>query len=271
VGAKITTLFKTESLCLIFFVFFWVPLFLMQEKKRYLVVDAGNTRIKVAVFIDDKLDGIHLFSSDELQSLKSFLLDTKFYKAILSSVRSPKETQWLLQLLQGAKLFSRTLQSIVKVDYETPETLGADRLANAIAAYSISRSACLVVDIGTCIKFDFVDEKGVYQGGSISPGIQLRYKAMHAFTGGLPLINILEPAKLIGKSTVECMHTGVIRGMQAEIDQFIKDYQSVNQELKIFITGGDARYFDFDSKNNIFVDENLTLTGLFITIQQHAN
>jgi len=256
---------------LIFFIFFWVSLHIMQEKKRYLVVDAGNTRIKVAVFHDGQLDEIHLFSNNELQALKSFLLDTRFHKAIVSSVRSEKETRWLMQLMQGAKLFSRSLQNTVRLDYDTPETLGADRLANAIAAYSISGSSCLVIDIGTCIKFDFVDENGTYQGGSISPGIQLRYKAMHEYTAGLPLVNILEPAKLIGKSTVECMHTGVIRGMQAEIDQFIRDYQSVSQGLTIFVTGGDAAHFDFDSKNNIFVDENLTLTGLFITIQQHAN
>lgn len=243
----------------------------MERNKRYLVVDAGNTRIKVAVYNNTELIEIHLFSSSELQKLKSFLLDHRFHQAILSSVRSQKETQWLLQLMQGAKLFRSISELPIKIAYDTPETLGADRLANAVAAYSKAKSACLVIDIGTCIKFDFVDQTGTYQGGSISPGIQLRYKAMHEFTAGLPLINITDPAKLIGKSTVECMHSGVIGGIQAEINQFIQEYTAVYQDLMIFVTGGDAQHFDFGSKNNIFVDENLTLTGLFITIQEHAD
>lgn len=243
----------------------------MEKNKRYLVVDAGNTRIKVAVYNNEELAEIHLFSSDELQKLKSFLLDNRFHEAILSSVRSKKETQWLLQLMQGAKLFKNISPLPVQVNYETPETLGADRLANAIAAYVKSQSNCLVIDVGTCIKFDLVDAKGVYQGGSISPGIRLRYQAMHEFTAGLPLINIIDPAKLIGKSTVECMHSGVMRGIQSEITQFIQEYKTIYQDLKIFVTGGDAQYFDFGAKNNIFVDENLTLTGLFITIQAHAH
>ena len=243
----------------------------MEKNKRYLVVDAGNTRIKVAIYNNAELAEIHLFSSNELQKLKSFLLDNRFHEAILSSVRSKKETQWLLQLMQGAKLFKTIAKLPVELDYETPETLGADRLANVIAAYAQSKSNCLVIDIGTCIKFDLVDKDGIYRGGSISPGIQLRYKAMNDYTAALPLINNVEPAKLIGKSTVECMHSGVMGGIQAEINQFIQKYKAVYQGLKIFVTGGDAQHFDFGAKNNIFVDENLTLTGLFITIQEHAH
>ena len=243
----------------------------MVKNKRYLVVDAGNTRIKVAVYNNADLAEVHLFSSDELAQLKSFLIDNRFHEAILSSVRSPKETKWMLQLMQGAKLFKTLPFYPIQLDYETPETLGADRLANAIAAFTHAEGNALVIDIGTCIKFDFVSENGVYQGGSISPGIQMRYKAMNQFTAGLPLVNILEPAKLIGKSTVDCMHTGVMRGIEAEINAFIEDYQANYEELTIFITGGDAQYFDFGSKNNTFVDENLTLTGLFITIQAHVH
>ncbi len=236
-----------------------------------MVVDAGNTRIKVAVYNNAELAEIHLFSNDELQQLKAFLFDNRFHKAILSSVRSAKETKWMLQLMQGAKLFKTTEELPVRLDYETPETLGADRLANAIAAYAKSQSNCLVIDIGTCIKFDFVDSEGTYRGGSISPGIQLRYKAMNDYTAALPLINNTDAAKLIGKSTVDCMHSGVMGGIQAELNQFIREYEAVYQDLKIFVTGGDAQHFDFGAKNNIFVDENLTLTGLFITIQAHAH
>lgn len=243
----------------------------MEKNKRYLVVDAGNTRIKVAVYHNDALSEIQYFSNGELEKLKAYLFHNRFHKAILSSVRSQKETKWLLQLMQGAQLFRSSMPLPVQLDYETPETLGADRLANAIAAYTKSKSNCLAIDIGTCVKFDFTDREGIYHGGSISPGIQLRYKAMNDYTAALPLINNTDPAKLIGKSTVDCMHSGVMAGIQAEISQFIKEYEAVYQDLKIFVTGGDAQHFDFGSKNNIFVDENLTLTGLFITIQAHAD
>lgn len=243
----------------------------MSSLKRYLVVDAGNTRIKAAVFNGEEISEIHHFANTELQQLKSFLIDIRYHEAILSSVRSPKETQWMLQLMPGAKLFRIQAKLPIQLEYETPETLGADRLANAIAAFHIAHGNSLVIDVGTCIKFDFVDQNGRYQGGSISPGIQLRYKSMNSFTAALPLINITEPAKLIGKSTVDCMHSGVIGGIQAEINQFILNYKTVYQDLSIFVTGGDAQHFDFESKNSIFVNENLTLFGLYITLKEHAN
>lgn len=243
----------------------------MEKKKRFLVIDAGNTRIKMGIYVQDEMVDNLCFSNDELPKLKSYLTGNRFDAAIISSVRSKKDTQWLLQLVQGAKLFQSLKNIPLQISYETPETLGADRLANVIGAYSISKKACLVVDIGTCIKFDIVDAAGVYLGGSISPGLRMRYRAMNEFTAGLPLVNNFKPAKLIGKSTVDCMHIGVMRGIQAELDSFIKTYTSDYQELDIFITGGDAHYFDFDSKNDIFVNENITIHGLFITLQAHAN
>ena len=243
----------------------------MEKKKRFLVIDAGNTRIKLGIYDQGELADNLSFSNEELPKLKAYLTGNRFDAAIVSSVRSKKDTQWLLQLVQGAKLFQALKSIPLQSSYETPETLGADRLANAIGAYSISKKASLIVDIGTCVKFDIVDAEGTYLGGSISPGLQMRYRAMNEFTAGLPLINNFKPAKLIGKSTVDCMHIGVMRGIQAELDSFIKSYISEYQDLAIFITGGDAHYFDFDSKNNIFVNENITIHGLFITLQAHAN
>ena len=263
--------FLQSNSYMIFFGYFQVSLQGMEKEKVVLVVDAGNTRIKVALYQGTQLAEIHFFNNEELAALKSFFLDVRFHEAIVSSVRNSKQTQWILQLLQGAKLFNSLSHFPVEISYQTPETLGADRLANAIGAYANAKGNCLVVDIGTCIKFDFVNQAGVYLGGSISPGIQLRYKAMHQFTGALPLVENTDPAKLIGQSTVECMHIGVIRGIDREIRAFISDYEAEYQDLTIFVTGGDAQHFDFGSKNNIFVDENLTLTGLFITLQTHAN
>lgn len=242
----------------------------MEKQNRYLVVDAGNTRVKIGVYEGDLLVESFAFSNKQLQELKSFLIEYRFHHAILCSVRSKKDTQWLLQLMQGAVLFNTLPRYPVQIAYDTPETLGADRLANVIAAHASCKGNALVIDIGTCVKFDFVDAAGVYQGGSISPGIELRYRSMHEFTGALPLINETGPVGHIGKSTRECMHIGVIQGIQAELDQFIQHYSTRFQGLTIFVTGGDAQHFDFAAKNDIFVNENLTLQGLLITIQAHA-
>jgi type III pantothenate kinase len=242
----------------------------MNKKNRFLVVDAGNTRIKVAVFQEYNLIDFFVFSNDELGQLKTRFMDINYQKAIVSSVRSKKDTLWIMQQLKNAVLFSALKVYPIQLNYETPETLGADRLANAIAAFSIAKSHALVIDIGTCLKFDFVSKAGIYEGGSISPGIQLRYKAMHTFTAGLPLLDETGEVNLIGKSTVACMHSGVMRGMHGEITQFISEYRARFEGLTIFVTGGDATYFDFQSKNDIFVNENLTLFGLYNTILEHA-
>ena len=123
--------------------------------------------------------------------------------------------------------------------------------------------ASVSIDIGTCIKFDFVDENGNYKGGSISPGIDLRYKTLNDYTGNLPLVNDKSKTELVGNSTINSIKSGVLNGIQAELNHFIYLYSKEYQDLTFFVTGGDAVYFDFPLKNNTFVDENLTLKGLY--------
>jgi type III pantothenate kinase len=231
-----------------------------------IVIDAGNTRIKTAVFKGDRLQEVLYFGSDDWNLLKSFLLEYRFASAIVSSVRSEKDTKWILQLLHNPIRFNHTLELPIVNAYNSPETLGADRLANVVAAGKLAKGAALVVDIGTCIKFDIIDQSKTYIGGSISPGIQLRYKAMHEFTGTLPLLDDTSKSEWYGDSTAECMHVGVMKGIQAEIDQFIQFYHVKFPDLTIFVTGGDAHCFDFQIKNNIFVEQNLTLYGLFYSL-----
>jgi type III pantothenate kinase len=148
--------------------------------------------------------------------------------------------------------------------YSTPATLGIDRLCN-IAALNLLKSTGnrLCVDIGTCIKFDFLDEHQNYLGGAISPGLRLRFKALNSFTAKLPFLEPTTAIDLIGDSTNSAIQSGVQNGMQAEINGIIDRYQKEYQDLTIFITGGDAHYFDFEQKSNIFADENLTLKGIF--------
>jgi type III pantothenate kinase len=242
----------------------------MEKKKTYFIIDAGNTRIKTAYFQDDTLTDLRVFSNDELNQLKQFLLCVKCDKALISSVRSKKDTNWLQQFIPAAVLFQQIKEYPIGISYETPQTLGADRLANCIAAFSLVQANALVVDLGTCIKFDFVDLNGVYQGGSIAPGLEMRFKAMHHFTGNLPLISKYEPVDLISKSTQTCLQSGVMNGMRAEIQGLIEEYEKNVHDLTVFVTGGDSRYFDFHSKKPIFALENLTLVGLYNTLKAYA-
>ena len=134
-----------------------------------------------------------------------------------------------------------------------------------MAGAHYANNEALVIDIGTCVKYDFVNKGKIYEGGAISPGIHLRYKSMNQFTSKLPLIEDRLNAPIIGRNTYEALRSGVINGMHREIVGFMDEYLRLFPELTIFLTGGDARYFEFDKKYSIFADENLTLKGLLIT------
>lgn len=231
-----------------------------------IVVDAGNTRIKTGVFKGDRLQEVLYFGSEDWNALKSFLLEHRFENTIVSSVRSEKETRWILQLLHNPIRFHSGMDLPLKNKYTTPDTLGADRLANVVAAGTLAKGAALVLDIGTCIKFDIIDDQKTYLGGSISPGINLRYKSLNDYTGSLPLIEDNSKAEWFGDSTSACIHAGVMQGIQGEINYFLDFYSSKFPDLTIFVTGGDAHCFDFQIKNNIFVEQNLTLYGLFYSL-----
>ena len=228
--------------------------------ERIQVLDAGNTRMKLAVFENDTLSEMHFF--EDQQKLFNFL--NKNEKIVVSSV---VKADFLAELnkttTKTIQIHSQlTLPFVLK--YKTPDSLGIDRLCNAAAMKAHqAKGACLSIDIGTCIKFDFLTADNEYLGGSISPGLRMRYQALHSFTANLPLLMPSDSINLIGDSTTNAIQTGVQLGMQEEINGMIQRYQLKYDDLTIFITGGDAHYFDFEQKNNIFADENLTLKGIF--------
>jgi type III pantothenate kinase len=238
----------------------------MEHGNKSIVVDAGNTRIKVGLFQNNDLQEVHAFSNDEFTKLKSLLLKHKDFSGIISSVRSDKNTKWLKGLLPNAILFNHQLPIPLTNNYESPDTLGIDRLANAIAAANISEKNALVIDIGTCIKYDFIRYPQIYEGGAISPGIELRYRSMHQFTGKLPLIEDRIQGPFVGKNTLDAMRSGVMNGMHLEMVGIIEEYRRLYPELTIFLTGGDSPHFELGNKYGIFADENLTLKGLLIAL-----
>ena len=246
-----------------------------------LIIDFGNTLSKVALYENDKMLTIGSFSNLTIMSLKAFTNEflenhnksSKISHCIVSSVIDyPIEIQNYLQSNFSFLELQATSPLPVKIGYKTPGTLGNDRIAAVIAGNSIfPEQDILIIDVGTCITYDFLNSKGEYLGGSISPGFNLRFKALNNYTGKLPLINNFgETAELIGNSTANSIKSGVINGVKAEVNGIIESYIHKYPEIKIIFTGGDVNYFDTTTKNNIFAVANLVLNGLNIILNYNA-
>lgn len=233
----------------------------------YLIIDIGNTFVKLAVFEEDTLV-FHQKQNDLLGSIIHEINQKYFLQsAIISSVRDDNAA--IDEVLQKINIpfvwLNHQLQFPFKNHYKTPKTLGLDRLAavaGAMAGYP--KSNRLVIDMGTCVTFDFVDENDIYYGGSIAPGFQMRLKALHQFTQKLPLILYENQSiELIGDSTKNSILSGVYNGYRQEILGMISVYEQQYNDLKIVLTGGDFKLFDLEVKNRIFADEFLVLRGLY--------
>lgn len=224
----------------------------------YLTLDIGNTRMKFAYF---EANGRVLESG-----VSEYVPDPSGCEATaVASVRSEKLD---LAPFHGSLM---ELNSNCKFDfnihYQTPETLGADRLAAVAGArFLFPAQDFLVVDAGTCLKFELL-EGGNYLGGSIAPGLQMRYKALQAFTGRLPLVENRSFLESIGNSTETAILAGVQQGFVAEVAGRIADFQKKNQHLKIILTGGDAAFLAEHIKTRIFVEPLLLHYGLYHTLR----
>jgi len=231
----------------------------------YLVIDRGNTNIKIGI---GTLEGfVEVFLFQTLQHFQSVVEQYKITSCIISSVAKEDEL-WdaLYQFLESkylVKVFHHEMQLPLINDYQS-EKLGADRIAAAVAASMIfNQKNVLVVDAGTCINYEFVTQDKQYKGGAISPGMCMRLQAMHVFTGKLPLIQqIAAWPTLIGNDTSSSMLSGAINGMGYEIDGFIDAYRAQYEDLIVVLTGGDGAFFANTLKNKNFVAPNLVLTGL---------
>mgnify|MGYP002629247826 CR=1 FL=1 len=253
------------SLCF----FFSSYLYTMQNNSIF-IIDAGNSSIKVARFTDHQLLEVQRFPSDDLTGIAAFFQENKGEYAI-SSVLSDEKTKELQTYISGVFLLNPMVKVPLKLNYGTTNTLGMDRLCNAVFAYNHSKTDfAVVVDIGTCIKFDLIHTKDGYLGGSISPGIRLRYKALNDYTGKLPLLSNKSLVDYVGTSTELSIQSGVMNGINAEINEMIRQYRERFVGLTFFMTGGDTQNFDILPKNDIFAVENLTLIGLYEIYQQNA-
>ncbi|MEO9512576.1 MAG: type III pantothenate kinase [Flavobacteriaceae bacterium] len=231
-----------------------------------LVIDIGNTRVKYAVF--ENGSNIYFQSSESglfLSKVKElFEIYPKIDNALIASVGAlTGKEQDVVSLFCRVHVLGHNSKVPFKNSYATPQTLGMDRVALATAAfYHNPRGNTLVIDIGTCITYDMVNNAGEYIGGAISPGIQMRYTAMHEQTAGLPLLKPQEILDFIGNSTKTSMHSGVINGVLQEMDGIIGQYHNRFQDLTVILTGGDSHFFAKRLKNTIFANSKFLLEGL---------
>ncbi|MDI1321625.1 MAG: type III pantothenate kinase [Algoriphagus sp.] len=226
-----------------------------------LVIDIGNTRIKSALFEKAELVWEGVF--DELPDAIDSWSIHKFDNCLVSSVRWTKEE---LQQFLSFDFIYLTSQTEIPISnsYGSPATLGLDRIAAAIGGWQFAgKGPVLVIDLGSCITFEFVNQDNDYLGGAISPGLTMRAKAMNSLTARLPLVEVAEkPKNRIGDSTITCMQIGIWYGVEYELIGQIQAYEKEYPKIKVFVCGGDAQSFVSLAKDHIFVVPNLVLHGL---------
>jgi type III pantothenate kinase len=237
-----------------------------------LVIDQGNTLFKAGLFNDNELVSSSTFEYTQIIDFNYWVqsFGEKCLNVIVSSVISHKIDLSALNIDKVIFLNTKTPLPIANL-YKTPKTLGNDRITNAVAAWSINPNKnSLIIDIGTCIKYDLVNKLGQYIGGNITPGLKMRYKSLNSFTDQLPL---LEPNNIdykIGFDTESSIKCGVQDGIKNEINGFIERYDGMFGDLTIFMTGGDTKFFDKSVKNHIFANSNLTLIGLNVILKYNG-
>jgi len=233
-----------------------------------LVIDIGNTSAKIAIFDNTGLIDLQTV----VENLHESLINTfKKYPSITSSIVSAVsdyDNRIPEFLKKNSNFLELTHSTPVPFTnkYSTPQTLGKDRIAIAAAAISMfPHENVLVIDAGTCVTYDFVDSSGEYLGGSISPGLIMRLKALNNYTNKLPLESLPEPnsvIELIGESTRTSILSGVVIGLKSELEHITNQYEIQFSPLKVVISGGDYKYFENTSKSNIFASPNIVINGL---------
>lgn len=231
-----------------------------------LVIDAGNTLIKSAVY--NSADFVIAETDPEWaqESLEDML--DRFPDISSCLICSTREVPgWVAEWMERKNVRFHELTHLtplpIGLGYETPETLGKDRIAAAAGAASLYPGRNItVIDAGTALTIDLITEKGFFAGGNISPGLKMRFVALHQQTYSLPEIEPSEEVPLIGRNTAEAILAGVVNGLTYEIDNSINSLKNKYNELVVIITGGDAPYLSRRLKNAIFVEENLVLNGL---------
>ncbi|WP_288170467.1 type III pantothenate kinase [uncultured Alistipes sp.] len=239
-----------------------------------LVVDIGNTLLKLAVFDGGRLVAQQCVGELREETFAGLLGGARAARAVVASTRGEapaiveavrRHTDYLLE-------FTPVTPVPIGNAYLTPATLGRDRLAAAVGAATLypGRNA-LIVDFGTAVTLDFVSADGVFRGGCISPGMAMRFRALHEYTAALPLCDATDSAELLGRTTDEAVRLGVMNSLAFEIEGYIARMQGEIADLCVIFTGGDTNFFAKRIKNTIFANCNLVFWGLNRILEYNAS
>jgi type III pantothenate kinase len=237
-----------------------------------LIVDIGNTNTKLAVYNNHKKVSVSRINEISCEELEKELSNYKITKAIVSSVRDlpPFITDLFTVNIPKVHFLSYKSKLPFKIEYETPETLGTDRIAAIAGAYRLYEGDnVLIIDAGTAITFDFlIDDK--FKGGNISPGIDLRLKALHKFTGKLPLIEKSLDFSFPGRNTTHAILAGVITGVTFEINEYIRTFKKGKKNIKVIITGGDSGFIKEKLSHKTIHMPDIVIDGLNYILEYNA-
>jgi len=240
-----------------------------------LVIDVGNTQIKAAVFEQNTHLKKEIIAYEDWQiSLKKVIKNFSEISILVVASVGKLEKSDFLTLNSRLNVYFITRESKFPFYnlYASPSTLGIDRMILASGAVlQFPKKNRLVIDAGTCITYDFIDSNDNYLGGAISPGIRLRYESLHNYTAKLPLLKKEKPIEIVGNSTTQSIHSGVINGVSFEIEGFINSVLDKNDNFIIILTGGDAVFLAERLKNTIFANPNFLLESLNQTFQYNNN
>jgi type III pantothenate kinase len=230
-----------------------------------LCFDFGNTRKKVAVFKEAEIDKVILLPEDSVDAIQLLINEFQPARSILSSVI---DHNIAIEELLVSKTKFHKLSHLTKVAFTTPvgkpETIGADRLALCAAAvHYYPDKNNLVIGMGSCVTYNFINKYHEFVGGGISPGMEMRLKALNYYTAKLPLIKADSNLPLIGYDTTTNILSGVVLGLAKEIDGFIDEYRERFRNFNVLLTGGDITYLGSHLKNKIFADPDLIFKGLY--------
>ena len=237
-----------------------------------LIVDIGNSSTKLAVYKGRKKKNVSRINDLSCEELEKYLSGIKIERAIVSSVKKlpPFITDLLFTNISEVHVLSHKTRLPFKIKYETPETLGTDRIAAVAGAYNYFRGEnVLIIDAGTAITFDFLYGKS-YKGGNISPGINMRFKALNKFTGRLPLVEQSSDFSFPGRNTTDAILAGVIGGVTNEINEYIRTFKKENKNFNVILSGGDGGFLKERLSGKIHYMPDIVIDGLNYILKYNA-
>lgn len=237
-----------------------------------LIIDIGNTSTKVAVYKGKDRISLSRISEVSCEELEEKVSGNNIKGAIISSVKKlpPYITDLLLSNIPSVIVLSPKSRLPLNIEYESPDTLGTDRIAAAAGAYNIFPGyEILVIDAGTAITFDFLSGN-VYHGGNISPGLAMRFKALNIFTGRLPLVEPDDIYTFPGRNTTDAIRAGIITGVTYEINEYIRTFEKKHIRNKIILTGGDGEFLRHKINHSFTYMPDIVIDGLNFILEYNA-